>query len=370
LIIGTPKEIKNHEYRVGITPSGVKEFIKNGHEVLIEKGAGLGSGFSDEEYKAAGAKIVDSAKELYSKAEMIYKVKEPLEPEYNLLREGQIVFTYFHFASDEKLTKAMLDRKIIAIAYETIETEDGRLPLLEPMSEIAGQMASIIGAYYLMKPNKGRGVLPGGVPGVPPAEFVILGGGTVGFNAAKIAAGMGAHVTILQRSEARMRYLKDVLPPNVDVVKFNAENLQEYLKKADVVIGAVLIPGAKAPKFVTRDMLKLMKKGAVIVDVSVDQGGIFETTKPTFHSDPVYEVDGIIHYCVANMPGAYPLTSTLAITNITLPYALEIANKGWKKALKENLALRKGLNMAFGKVTHKGVAEAFGLEYYPPETFL
>jgi alanine dehydrogenase len=370
LIIGIPKEIKNHEYRVGITPPGVKEFIKNGHEILIEKGAGLGSGFSDEEYKAAGAKIVDSAKELYSKAEMIYKVKEPLEPEYNLLREGQIVFTYFHFASDEKLTKAMLDRKIIAIAYETIETEDGRLPLLEPMSEIAGQMASIIGAYYLMKPNKGRGVLPGGVPGVLPAEFVILGGGTVGFNAAKIAAGMGAHVTILQRSEARMRYLKDVLPPNVDVVKFNAENLQEYLKKADVVVGAVLTPGAKAPKFVTRDMLKLMKKGAVIVDVAVDQGGIFETTKPTFHSDPVYEVDGIIHYCVANMPGAYPLTSTLAITSITLPYALEIANKGWKKALKENPALRKGLNMAFGKVTHKGVAEAFGLEYYPPETFL
>lgn len=370
MIIGVPKEIKNHEYRVGMTPNGIKVFIKNGHEVLIEKGAGLGSGFADEEYEAAGAKIVSSNKEVYSKAEMIYKIKEPLEPEYELLKEGQVVFTYFHFASDEKLTKAMLDRRIVAIAYETIETEDGRLPLLEPMSEIAGQMASILGAYYLAKPQGGRGVLAGGVPGVEPAEFVILGGGTVGLNAAKIAAGIGAHVTILQRSEARMRYLKDVLPPNVDVVKFNEANLAEALKKADVVVGAVLVPGAKAPKFVTRDMLKLMKKGSVIVDVAIDQGGVFETSKPTFHSDPVYEVDGIIHYCVANMPGAYPRTSTLAITNTTLPYALEIANKGWRKALKENPALRKGLNMAFGKVTNKGVAEAFNLEYHPPESVL
>lgn len=370
MIVGVPKEIKNHEYRVGITPSGVGEFVKSGHKLLVEKGAGLGSGFTDDEYTSAGATIIDVHKDVYAESEMIYKIKEPLPEEYNLLKENQIVFTYFHFAADEKLTRACMDRRIIAIAYETIILDDGSLPLLRPMSEIAGRMSAIMGAYYLGKPLGGKGVLMCGIPGVAPAEFIVLGGGTVGMNAARIAAGMGASVTVLEIIEARMRYLEDVLPPNVKVLKFNDSNLLESLKRADVVIGAVLVPGAKAPKIIKRDMLKLMKKGAVIVDVSVDQGGIAETTKPTSHSNPVFEVDGVVHYCVANMPGAYPRTSTLGITNATLPYALAITNKGYKEALRQDKSLMKGLNMISGKVTNKGVADAFGLKYWPPEQVL
>lgn len=370
MIVGVPKEIKNHEYRVGITPAGAGEFVKSGHKLLVEKGAGLGSGFADDEYSSAGATMIDSHKDVYAESGMIYKIKEPLSEEYPFLRENQIVFTYFHFASDEKLTRACIGRKIIAIAYETIELDDGSLPLLQPMSEIAGRMSAIVGAYYLARPFGGRGVLMCGTPGVAPAEFIVLGGGTVGMNAARIAAGMGASVTVLQRSEPRMRYLEDVLPPNVKVLKFNDTNLLESLKKADVVISGVLSPGAKAPKIIKRDMLKLMKKGSVIVDVSVDQGGIAETTKPTYHSNPIFEVDGVIHYCVANMPGAYPRTSTLAITNVTHPYALAIANKGYKEALLQDKALMKGLNIIGGKVTNKGVADAFGLKYWSPEEVL
>ncbi|MEM4246341.1 MAG: alanine dehydrogenase, partial [Candidatus Bathyarchaeia archaeon] len=360
----------NHEYRVGATPSGVEELTRAGHKVLITKGAGEGSGFSDTEYVESGASIVASNKELYSKAEMFYKIKEPLEEEYSLLKKGQIGFTYYHFASDEKLTMAMIKAGIIAIAYETIELEDGSLPLLEPMSEVAGRMASIMGAFYLARPFGGRGVLISGVPGVAPAKTVILGGGTVGLNAAKIAAGMGSDVTILQRGEERMRYLSDILPPNVKILKFNTHNVETLAKEADILICGILIPGAKAPKVITRKILKTMKKGSVIVDVSVDQGGCAESTRPTFHSDPIYTEEGVIHYCVANMPGAYSRTSTVAITNRTLPYALEIANKGYKKALLENKSLLKGLNIIDGKVTNRGVAEAFNLEYVPPESML
>jgi len=370
MIVGVPKEIKNHEYRVGITPTGAGEFVKSGHKLLVEKGAGLGSGFADDDYTSAGATMVDAHKDVYAEPEMIYKIKEPLPEEYNLLKENQIVFTYFHFAADQKLTRACIDRKIIAIAYETIELDDGSLPLLKPMSEIAGRMSAIVGAYYLGRPLGGMGVLMCGVPGVAPAEFLVLGGGTVGMNAARIAAGMGASVTVLEIVEPRLRYLEDVLPPNVKVLKFNDSNLLESLKRADVVIGAILVHGAKAPKVIKRDMLKLMKKGSVIVDVSVDQGGIAETTKPTLHSNPVFEVDGVVHYCVANMPGAYPRTSTLAITNVTLPYALEIANKGYREALHHDKALLKGLNMIRGKVTNKGVADAFGLKFWSPEEVL
>ncbi len=370
MIVGIPKEIKNQEYRVGATPSGVKEFSKAGNKVLVTKGAGIGSGFLDYEYVKAGAKLVDSNRKLYSQSDMFYKIKEPLEEEYDLLRKGQIGFTYYHFSSNEMLTKAIINSGIVAIAYETIELEDGRLPLLEPMSEVAGRIAALMGAFYLAKPYGGRGVLISGIPGVAPAKTVILGGGTVGMNAAKIAAGMGSEVIILQRGEKKMRYLSNILPPNVTIVKFNAENLRIYIGEADILISGILIPGAKPPKVITRTLLKKMKKGAVFVDVSVDQGGVAETTKPTYHDNPIFEEEGVIHYCVANMPGAFPRTSTLAITNNTLPYALKIANKGYKQALLEDKALLKGLNVIDGKITNKGIAEAFNLKYYNPEILL
>jgi alanine dehydrogenase len=349
---------------VAITPSGVYSLVQHGHEVIVEKGAGLGSGIRDEDYISQGAKIADSHEEVFERADMILKVKEPLEPEYNLLKEGQIVFTYFHFAASRELTRAMMERKIVAIAYETVELQDGSLPLLIPMSEVAGRMAPQEGAKYLERPFGGRGVLLGGVPGVPPARVVIIGGGTVGTNAAKIALGMGADVTVIDINPVRLRELDDILP-GVKTLISTPYNIREEIKHADLVILAVLIHGAKAPKLITRDMLKTMSPGSVIVDVAIDQGGSAETSKPTTHSDPVYEVDGIIHYCVANMPGAVPRTSTFALTNSTLPFALEIANKGWKDAALSNPAIARGVNMVNGTITYEAVAKAFDFEYVP-----
>ena len=365
MIIGVPKEIKNNEYRVAVVPSGVKAFVRNGHTVLVQKGAGIGSGIMDKEYEEVGGKIIDTAKKVWDKAEMIIKVKEPLKEEYQLIQERHIFFTYFHFASSEQLTKAMIKRRAVCIAYETIETSDRRLPLLTPMSEVAGRMSIQEGAKYLERPQKGRGVLLGGVPGVEPAEVLIIGGGTVGTNAAKMAAGMGAKVTIMDVNVERLRYLDDVMPPNVVTMMSNEYNVRQKLVVADLVVGAVLVTGARAPVLITRDMLKLMKPGAVIVDVAIDQGGCFETSKPTTHSDPVYIVDDVVHYCVANMPGAVARTSTYALTNATFPYALQIANKGYKKAILENREIEKGLNMIHGKVTQENVAKAFGLKYCP-----
>ncbi len=360
--IGVPKEIKANENRVALIPASVEILRGHRHSVLVEKNAGLASGFTDEDYKKAGAEIVSIASSIYE-ADMIVKVKEPLPQEYDLIREGQIVFTYFHFAASQELTLAMIKSKCIAIAYETVQDESGNLPLLIPMSEVAGRMAIQEGARYLEKLYGGKGILLGGVPGVEPASVVIVGGGIVGSNAAKIAAGLGAKVTILDISLERLRYLDDVMPKNVITIMSNPVNIRRAISEADLLVGAVLIPGTKAPKLVTRDMIKLMKKGSVVVDVAVDQGGCVETIKPTTHEKPIYEIDGVIHYGVANMPGAVPMTSTIALTNATLPYAIQIANHGFPKVAKINLPISKGVNIAYGKVTYKGVAEAFNLPY-------
>jgi alanine dehydrogenase len=363
MIIGVPKEIKNNENRVAVTPAGVTEFRRKGHTVYIQTSAGNSSGFSDEEYLQAGAQMLDTIEEVYAKAEMIVKVKEPIASEYNLIRENQLLFTYFHFASSEPLTRAMIDRKAVCLAYETVEKADRSLPLLVPMSEVAGRMAVQEGAKYLEKPVGGRGILLGGVAGVKPADVLVLGGGVVGTQAAKMAAGLGAHVTIMDISLPRLRYLEDIMPANVDTVMSNEYNIRRHIKHSDLIIGGVLIPGAKAPALITRDMLSLMRPGTVMVDVAIDQGGCFETSKATTHEDPIYVIDGVVHYCVANMPGAVPYTSTLALTNATLPYALHLANTGWQEACSRNEELRKGLNIVQGKIVYKGVSEAFDLPY-------
>ncbi len=370
MIISVPKEIKNNENRVALTPAGVQELTKRGHHVNIQSTAGEGSGFSDSSYVEAGAKILPTIEDTYASGEMIMKVKEPIEPEYNLIKEDQLVFTYFHFASYEPLTKAMIKNKSVCLAYETVEKPGGGLPLLVPMSEVAGRMSVQQGAKYLEKPMKGRGILLGGVPGVKPAKVMILGGGIVGTEAAKMAAGLGADVTILDLSLPRMRYLDDVMPANVKTLMSNEYNIRELIQDHDLIIGAVLIPGAKAPKLITRDMLKSMRPGTVLVDVAVDQGGCFETTVPTTHQDPIFIIDDVTHYCVANMPGAVPYTSTLALTNATLPYAIQLANKGWKKASQDNRELALGLNIIKGDVVYEGVADAFGLPFVPVEKYL
>lgn len=370
MIIGVPKEIKNNENRVAMTPAGVMELVKNGHKVYVQHTAGLGSGIADEDYVEAGAEILPTIEDVYATAEMIVKVKEPIEPEYKLIKKDQLVFTYFHFASEEALTDAMIEQGAVCLAYETVQLPDRSLPLLLPMSEVAGRMSIQEGAKYLEKPFGGRGILLGGVAGVAPAKVVVLGGGMVGTSAAKMAAGMLADVTIMDISIPRLRYLDDVMPANVKTIVSNEYNVRKALKDADLVIGSVLIPGAKAPKLIRREMLKDMKKGAVIVDVAVDQGGCAETCRPTTHNDPTFEIDGVVHYCVANMPGAVPVTSTAALTNATLPYVVRLANKGWKKACIEDEALKKGLNVVQGKVVFKAVAEAFNLPYTPVEEVL
>jgi alanine dehydrogenase len=368
--IGIPKEIKTNENRVSLVPAGAEALVAAGHTVYVEKGAGEGSAFPDEQYTAVGAKILPTADAVWKEAEMIIKVKEPIAVEWPRMRKGQTIFTYFHFAADEKLTKAHIESGATCIAYETVELPSRELPLLTPMSEVAGRMAVQEGAKYLEKLYGGRGVLLGGVPGVAPAKVVILGGGVVGVNAAKMAAGMGAKVIILDTSLPRLRYLSDVMPANVQTVFSNRANILEAISTADLVVGGVLLPGAKAPKLIRREDLKLMQPGAVIVDVAIDQGGCVETIKATTHENPVYTVDGIIHYGVANMPGGVPRTSTLALTNATFPYAFKLANKGWKQALREDAALLKGLNVAEGKVTYAGVAEAFGMDFHEPAQFV
>ena len=368
--IGVPKEIKTNENRVALVPAGAEAFVAAGHSVMIEKGAGEGSGFPDQVYTQVGATIGADADAVWREADMIMKVKEPIAKEWPRMRRGQVIFTYFHFAADEKLTKAHIDSGAICIAYETVELPSRELPLLTPMSEVAGRMAVQEGAKYLEKLYGGRGVLLGGVPGVAPAKVVVLGGGIVGINAAKMAAGLGAKVTVLDLSLERLRYLSDVMPANVTLIYSNRHNILEQISTADLVVGAVLIPGAVAPRLIRREDLKIMQPGAVIVDVAIDQGGCVETIKATTHENPTYIIDGIIHYGVANMPGGVPRTSTLALTNATFPYAMQLANKGWKQALKENLALKKGLNVVDGKVTYAAVAEAFGLPFTPPDSYL
>ena len=370
MIIGIPKEIKAHENRVAIQPGGVLQMKWHGHEVYIQKNAGVGSGFSNEDYASAGAVIFEDAEKLWEKAQMIMKVKEPVVEEYLRMREGQIIFTYFHFAADEALTKAVVASKCIAIAYETVEKADRSLPLLIPMSEVAGRMAAQQGAIYLEKPKGGRGVLMGGIPGVAPAKVLVLGGGIVGVNAAKIAAGMGADTTIMDINVPRLRYLDDVLPKNINMVFSSEANIRAMLPGIDMIIGAVLKPGAKAPHLITKNMLKEMRPGTVLVDVAIDQGGCFETSKPTTHNDPVYFIDDVLHYCVANMPGAVPYTSTLGLTNVTLPYAVALANKGWKQALKDDKELLMGLNIANGTIVYNDVAEAFAMPREPVEKVL
>ena len=368
--IGIPKEIKNNENRVGMTPAGVAELVKNGHEVFVQHTAGEGSGFPDEHYTAVGATILPGIEDVYATADMIVKVKEPIEPEYKLIRKGQLLFTYFHFASDEALTKAMLESGAVCLAYETVQTPDRRLPLLVPMSEVAGRMAAINGAYYLKKTKGGKGKLIGGVPGVKPAKFLVLGGGVVGEACARYAAGMGAEVTITDINLKRLRYLDDVMPKNVKTLFSSEYNIRAELPTTDLVIGSVLIPGDKTPHLVTKDMLKLMQPGTVLVDVAIDQGGCFETSHATSHSEPIYEIDGIVHYAVANIPSAVPFTSTLALTNATLPYAVALANKGWKKACTDDPALKRGLNAVEGKITFDAVAQVFGLPYTPVDEVL
>ncbi|HPF51067.1 MAG TPA: alanine dehydrogenase [Draconibacterium sp.] len=370
MIIGVPKEIKNNENRVALTPAGAAELTKRGHEVYVQSTAGNGSGFPDEDYVSAGAKMLPTIEDVYGIAEMIIKVKEPIESEYKLIKKGQILYTYFHFASGEQLTNAMIENGSICLAYETVELPDRSLPLLIPMSEVAGRMSVQEGAKYLEKTFGGYGVLLGGVPGVPPANVLIIGGGIVGTEAAKMAAGLGADVTIMDVSLKRLRYLDDIMPANVKTMMSNDYNIREAVKYNDVIIGAVLIPGAKAPHLVTKDMLKTMRPGTVLVDVAVDQGGCFETTKATTHADPTFVIDDVLHYCVANMPGAVPRTSTIALTNATLPYAIEIAEKGWKQACIDSEPLRKGLNVVDGKVVYKGVAEAFNLTYHEVNSVL
>lgn len=357
--VGIPKEIKNNENRVGMTPAGVFELTKNNHTVYVQKDAGFGSGFFDQDYKDVGAIILDSIEEVYASSDMIVKVKEPIAEEYPLIKSHHVVFTYFHFASSEALTKAMIKSEAVCIAYETVEDTDGTLPLLTPMSEVAGRMAIQQGAKYLEKPIKGRGVLLGGVPGVPPGRVLVLGAGTVGIQAAKMAAGLGAHVTIMDINMKQLRYVNDVMPNHV-VTEFSSEfNIRKRIKDHDLIVGGVLLKGAKAPNLITRDMLKEMRPGTVIVDVAVDQGGCVETTKPTTHEDPTYIIDDVVHYCVANMPGAVPYTSTLALTNVTLPYVLRLANQGWKKACENDKMLAKGLNVVKGKIVYQEIAEAF-----------
>ena len=363
MIIGVPKEIKNNENRVGMTPSGVQELTRRGHVVYVQASAGVNSGFCDDAYTTAGAKILPTIEDVYAAAEMIVKVKEPVASEYGLVRKGQLVFTYFHFASSEPLTKAMIESGAVCCAYETVESKNRSLPLLIPMSEVAGRMATQEGCYFLERPRGGKGKLMGGVPGVKPAKVLVIGAGVVGTAAARTAAGMGADVTICDISLPRLTYLADVMPRNVKTLMSSEYNIREELKTADLVIGSVLIPGAKAPKLVTREMLALMQPGSVLVDVAIDQGGCFETSHPTTHEEPTYYVDGILHYCVANIPGAVPYTSTLALTNATLPYALQLADKGWRKACADNEELRKGLNVVEGKVVYKEVAEAWNLPF-------
>ena len=364
MIVGIPKEIKNNENRVALTPAGAQELVKRGHNVYVQASAGENSGFADAAYTAVGAELLPTIEDVYATAEMIVKVKEPIAPEYKLIRREQLVFTYFHFASSEPLTHAMIESGSVCCAYETVERADRSLPLLIPMSEVAGRMATQEGCYFLEKPRGGKGVLMGGVPGVKPARVFVIGAGVVGTAAARTAAGMGADVTICDISLPRLTYLADVMP-NVKTLMSSEYNIREELKQADLVIGSVLIPGAKAPKLVTRDMLKLMEPGTVMVDVAIDQGGCFETSRPTTHEDPVYYVDEILHYCVANIPGAVPRTSTLALTNATLPYVLQLADKGWREAARSNPELALGLNIVSGKVVYRPVAEAWGLPYEP-----
>jgi len=360
--IGVPKEIKNNENRVSVTPSGVYQLVSSGHTVLVQTNAGAGSGFSDSEYIESGAIIVSTIEEAYD-VDMVVKVKEPIEPEYDLIKENQIVFTYFHFASSKPLTEAMMKSKSICIAYETVTLPDNSLPLLIPMSEVAGRMSIQEGAKYLEKPQQGKGILLGGVPGVKPANVMIIGGGVVGIQAAKVAAGMGASVTVMDKSLPRLRHLADVLPANVNTVYSDEYTIRQLIKDTDLIVGAVLIPGAKAATVITKDMLKEMKPGTVLVDVSVDQGGCFETTKPTTHENPVYIVDDIVHYCVANIPGAVPMTSTMALTNATLPYVNHLADLGWEKACEMYADLREGLNIVRGNIVYKAVADAFGFDF-------
>ena len=364
MIIGVPKEIKNNENRVGMTPSGISELIKRGHTVYVQQNAGINSGFTDDDYIAAGAKILPTIEAVYEIAEMIVKVKEPIKPEYNLIRKGQLLFTYFHFASDRELTIAMIESGATCLAYETVEKPDKSLPLLIPMSEVAGRMSIQEGARFLEKPQGGKGILLGGVPGVKPAKVLILGGGIVGSNAAQMAAGLGADVTIADINLPRLRYLSETLPANVKTVYSSMHQIEKELKDVDLVIGSVLKPGDKAPHLITKDMLKLMQQGTVLVDVAIDQGGCFETSHPTTHSEPTYVVDGIVHYAVANIPGAVPYTSTMALTNATLPYTLALANKGWEKACKEDASLALGLNIVDGKVVYKAIADVFDLPYH------
>ena len=359
MIIGVPKEIKTNENRVSMTPAGVMELTRKKHQVYVQSKAGLGSGYTDADYKKAGAKILKTIEQVYKKAEMIVKVKEPIKSEYSLVKDDQLLFTYFHFASHKPLTDAMIKSNAVCLAYETVTARDGSLPLLVPMSEVAGRMATQEGAKYLEKPMGGRGILLGGVPGVPPANVLILGGGIVGSNAAKMAAGLGANVTIMDINLNRLRELDDIMPANVSTMYSNAYNIQKMIPTQDLIIGAVLIPGAKAPNLITKRMLKDMRDGTVLVDVAVDQGGCIETCRPTTHSKPTFIIDGVLHYCVANMPGAVPYTSTIALTNATLPYVLRLASKGWKKACAADEGLANGLNVVHGKVVHKGVSDAF-----------
>ena len=370
MIVGILKEIKTEENRVCMTPAGVEVMIQNGHTVLVEKNAGAGSGFADPAYAEAGARMVDTPAEIFGAADMVMHVKEPLPPEYDLIRPGQIVFTYLHLAADETQTRALIKSRSVSIAYETIQKADGSLPLLTPMSEVAGRMAIQQGAKYLEMAQGGHGVLLGGVPGVDPGTVVVIGGGVVGINAAKMACGLGAKVYLLDMNLDRLRYLNDVMPANCFTVMSNPATIRKLVQLADVVVGAVLIPGAKAPRLVTREMLKTMKTGSVLVDVAIDQGGCFETSRATTHGEPTYVVDGVIHYCVANMPGAVAKTSTLALTNATLPYALQIANKGWQRAMRENPEIRLGANVIDGQVTYRAVAEAFDLAHVETESFL
>ncbi len=364
MIIGVPKEIKNNENRVALTPAGAFELSNRGHKVFIQKTAGVGSGFSDAEYKKAGAKILPKIEDVYKKAEMIIKVKEPIKSEYKLVKKDQLLFTYFHFASSRPLTNAMIKSGSVCLAYETVTNPDGSLPLLVPMSEVAGRMAIQEGAKYLEKPMMGKGILLGGVPGVPPANVLVLGGGVVGTQAAKMAAGLGASVTIMDINLNRLRYLADVMPANVQTQYSNAYNIQKAIRYHDLIVGAVLIPGAKAPHLIKRKDLKAMNPGSVLVDVAVDQGGCIETCKPTTHAKPIYIIDDIVHYCVANMPGAVPYTSTIALTNATLPYAIKLADMGWEKATSADEGLKNGLNVIHGKVVHKGVSDAFKMKYH------
>ncbi|MCF8001129.1 MAG: alanine dehydrogenase [Halanaerobiales bacterium] len=367
MIIGVPKEIKNNENRVAITAAGVKAFVNDGHKVVIEKSAGEGSGISDEKYIQAGAEMLETPKDVFDAADMIMKVKEPLEEEYDYFKEDQILFTYLHLAAEEKLTKELMEKNVVSIAYETIQLDDGSLPLLTPMSEVAGRLATQEGARFLEKPQGGKGVLLGGIPGVSPAKVVIVGGGIVGMNSAKMAVGLGADVTILDIDPSQMRYIDDVFNGRVKTIMSNEHNIMYEIQDADLVIGAVLIPGAKAPDLITEDMIKEMEEGSVVADVAIDQGGCVETTYPTTHEDPVFTKHGVIHYSVANMPGAVARTSTFGLTNSTLPYALKLANKGYKKAMLEDKALSKGLNVYNGEITYKAVAEAFDMEYTPLE---